>query len=369
MFHFTSILQTLIVFAVSFVYIVCAPFTKVEESFAIQAVHDFLYLASRTNLQTQLSSFVSFNFTFDDHQQYGWDHENYPGKLLITQHRCLIGVLFCRCRASNLYWTISDCNSCQANSAVEFVSTKVYVSNFGPHSPIPVVLSLVLSFQQGNHQTVRNSFWSADHCFDNQPISCIVLLFTNTSQHIWFCFRPIGLCHLDWETMDGFYISHRIHGAGDAFRDIYPLWSYDSSGSFLHQRSLHFQSVAHRNTQRHLVSRLYSWLWFVHLEQMDVARRYSLNVEQMANSLHLQVMEFDSMWLKTNLPNGVHSHSCGTFTLQFHGYCSPRLVFYFWFRNRFSTSSSWSLCATCWSTRFFLTRNFDSSFTSHQCWA
>lgn len=63
----SPVLQFMALSTVSFVLVVLVPFTKVEESFSIQAIHDFIYLTKpnfRHNITTSLQK---------------WDHEDFPG--------------------------------------------------------------------------------------------------------------------------------------------------------------------------------------------------------------------------------------------------------------------------------------------------
>lgn len=65
--------QSLIIFITSLVELILVPFTKVEESFNVQAVHDYLFLSK---LIPNLGKFgLSSN-----QSNSKWDHEIFPGK-------------------------------------------------------------------------------------------------------------------------------------------------------------------------------------------------------------------------------------------------------------------------------------------------
>ena len=66
----SPLLQFLALSSVALILCVLIPFTKVEESFAIQAIHDFVFLAQPNNL---LRSQHVLNST------RRWDHQDFPG--------------------------------------------------------------------------------------------------------------------------------------------------------------------------------------------------------------------------------------------------------------------------------------------------
>lgn len=77
--QFCPVIQSITVFIVSLGYILFAPYTKVEESFSLQAIHDFLYLSTPNDLQNKLSKLLQNNV---QNGSLAWDHENFPGLYL-----------------------------------------------------------------------------------------------------------------------------------------------------------------------------------------------------------------------------------------------------------------------------------------------
>jgi len=80
--------ETIAIIGISILHLAFFPFTKVEESFNVQSIHDFIYIGfskflSKINvcLGSQPSNFTTWP---------KWDHEDFPGKiyliLFITFH-------------------------------------------------------------------------------------------------------------------------------------------------------------------------------------------------------------------------------------------------------------------------------------------
>lgn len=60
-----------IVFIASIIHLIITPYTKVEESFNVQAVHDFLLHSSDHS--------VDILFRSQNSSRFVWDHEKFPG--------------------------------------------------------------------------------------------------------------------------------------------------------------------------------------------------------------------------------------------------------------------------------------------------
>ncbi|KAH9409721.1 dolichyl-P-Man:Man(7)GlcNAc(2)-PP-dolichol alpha-1,6-mannosyltransferase [Tyrophagus putrescentiae] len=73
--------QSGLLFIVSVLYLAFAPYTKVEESFSMQAVHDYLFLSDVRSFPTKLVHFLQSGSsqTNQSSTSLSWDHEFFPG--------------------------------------------------------------------------------------------------------------------------------------------------------------------------------------------------------------------------------------------------------------------------------------------------
>ena len=75
------ICASFVIWILCLIHAILAPFTKVEESFSIQAIHDYLFLSKLSLSPLQLYNKTSLNnnnnIQIDDTQS--WDHEHFPG--------------------------------------------------------------------------------------------------------------------------------------------------------------------------------------------------------------------------------------------------------------------------------------------------
>lgn len=81
--------QSGLLFIVSVLYLAFAPYTKVEESFSMQAVHDYLFLSDVRSFPTKLVHFLQSGSSQTNHSStsLSWDHEFFPGVV----HRTFFG--------------------------------------------------------------------------------------------------------------------------------------------------------------------------------------------------------------------------------------------------------------------------------------
>lgn len=83
-------LQDVQICIIALIYLYAAPYTKVEESFSMQAIHDFLFLSRPASLPANLATFLRHGPTISSHTNSSsplWDHESYPGVV----HRTFFG--------------------------------------------------------------------------------------------------------------------------------------------------------------------------------------------------------------------------------------------------------------------------------------
>ncbi|KAI2807665.1 dolichyl-P-Man:Man(7)GlcNAc(2)-PP-dolichol alpha-1,6-mannosyltransferase [Blomia tropicalis] len=82
-----STIDSILIWAVAVAYIWIAPHTKVEESFSIQAIHDYLFLSrpvSKSTITNFINSLIN-NFNETQNIHFSWDHESFPGFVWVVR--------------------------------------------------------------------------------------------------------------------------------------------------------------------------------------------------------------------------------------------------------------------------------------------